>query len=238
MHRHRTTLALIPARGGSKGLPRKNLLPLAGKPLIVWTIEAALASELVDRVVVTTDDEEIAAVSREAGAHVPFLRPSELASDTSPSIDAVIHALDWLEEHEGARFDQLALLEPTSPLRADGDIDRAVRLLVEREADADAVVSAGEIHMEHPDIAKRIEGGYLRPWLDDAAKVTRRQDLGAALFPYGVVYLVKVPVLREGRSFYPERTLPLPIERWQNYEVDDAYDLACIEAVLTLRKKD
>lgn len=237
MYRGRTTLALIPARGGSKGLPRKNLLPLVGRPLIAWTIGAALAAKLVDRVVVTTDDPEIADVSREAGADVPFLRPAELALDTSPSIDAVLHALDFLEA-EGQPFDYLALLEPTSPLRAEGDIDRAVRLLADNEDRADAVVSVGEVHMEHPGIVKRVEDGYLRPYVDDAVSVTRRQDLSAALFPYGVIYLVKVEVLRATRSFYPERTIPLPIERWQNYEIDDAYDLACVEAVLNLRRKE
>lgn len=238
MYADKITLALIPARGGSKGLPRKNLLPLAGKPLIAWTIEAALASENIDRVVVTTDDDEIAAVSRAHGAEVPFLRPAELALDTSPSIDAVLHALDWLEEHEGVSFDYLALLEPTSPLRAAGDLDRAVATLAEHHDCADAVVSVGEVHLEHPSIVKRVSGGYLSPYLEDAEKVTRRQDLGPALFPYGVVYLVKVETLRATRSFYPERTLPLVIERWQNYEIDDAYDLACAEAVINYRKEN
>jgi CMP-N,N'-diacetyllegionaminic acid synthase len=238
MHDGRTTLALVPARGGSKGLPRKNLLPFAGRPLIAWTIESALGSALVDRTVVTTDDEEIAAVSRQAGADVPFLRPAGLALDTSPSIDAVLHALDWIEANDGQVFDYLALLEPTSPLRAPDDLDRAVRLLAHNHDSADAVVSVGEIHMEHPSIAKRVdEAGFVAPYLPDAATVTRRQDLGAALFPYGVVYLAKVDVLRDVRTFYPRRTLPLPIARWQGYEIDDAYDLVCAEAVLDYRRE-
>ncbi|MDO8962983.1 MAG: acylneuraminate cytidylyltransferase family protein [Coriobacteriia bacterium] len=238
MHQGRTVLALILARGGSKGLPCKNVLPLRGRPLITWTIEAALAAGAIDRVVVTTDDERIASVSRETGADVPFLRPAELALDTSPSVDAVLHALDFLEGADGEVFDYIALLEPTSPLRAPGDIDRAIELLFANEDRADAVVSVGEVHMEHPAIVKRVEDGYLRPFVDEVATVTRRQDLGPALFPYGVIYLVKVAVLRETRSFYPDRTIPLPIERWQNYEIDDAYDLAVVEAVLNLRLKE
>jgi CMP-N,N'-diacetyllegionaminic acid synthase len=239
MYRDKTTLALIPARGGSKGLPHKNLLPLAGKPLIAWTVEAALVSAHVDRVVVTTDDAEMAETARTAGADVPFLRPAELATDTSPSIDAVQHALDWLRDNEGQTFDYLALLEPTSPLRAQGDIDGAIALLAENDARADGVVSIGEVHVEHPSIVKRIgDDGYLAPYLDEAPGITRRQDLGPAYFPYGVIYLVKVPELIATRSFYQDRTLPLLIERWQNYEIDDLYDLLCVEAVMNHRFKE
>ncbi len=231
------TLALIPARGGSKGLPRKNVLNVAGKPLIAWTIEAALASNHSDAVVVSTDDAEIADLARAHGAEVPFMRPAELALDTSPSIDAVLHALDTLAE-AGREFDLLALLEPTSPLRAPGDLDRAIELLAANEADADAVVSVGEVHMEHPSIVKRIVGGRLEPYVPESVKVTRRQDLDRAYFPYGVVYLSKVSSLRETKSFYPERTMPMLIERWQNYEVDDVYDLLVVDAILSYRHEE
>lgn len=230
-------LALIPARGGSKGLPRKNVLEVSGKPLITWTVEAGLASAHVDAVVVTTDDAEIAEIARAHGAEVPFMRPAELALDTSPSIEAVLHALDALAA-DGREFDYLALLEPTSPLRAPGDIDRAIELLAANESDADAVVSLGEVHMEHPSIVKRIEGGRLRPYVAQSETVTRRQDLDRAYFPYGVVYLSKVSSLRQTRSFYPERTMPMLIERWQNYEVDDVYDLLVVGAILSYRHKE
>lgn len=236
MQTDRRTLALIPARGGSKGLPRKNLLPLNGKPLIAWTIEQALASRHVDRVVVTTDDEEIAEVSRAFGADVPFLRPPELALDSSPSIDAADHAIAWLRVNDGQEFDYTALLEPTSPLRAPGDIDAAIELLAASEDRADGVVSVGEVHMEHPAIVKRIdESGLLRSYLEDDRKVTRRQDLGTAYFPYGVVYLVRTLRMIEDRTFYPDRTLPLLLERWQNYEIDDILDFVCVEAVMNHR---
>ena len=229
-------LALIPARGGSKGLPRKNVLPVAGRALIAWTIEQALSATSVDAVVVSTDSQEIADVALDCGAEVPFLRPAHLALDTSPSIDAVLHALDMLAAN-GREFDMLALLEPTSPLRAAGDIDRAIELLL-TNPEADAVVSVGEVHTEHPSIVKRIEGGRLVAYVSEEVKATRRQDLDKAYFPYGVVYLSKVESLRATRSFYPGETIPMFIERWQNYEIDDFYDLLCVDAILEFRQKE
>ena len=109
-------LGLVTARGGSKGLPRKNVKTLAGKPLIAWTVEAAMQSTLLDRVIVSTDDEEISRISLENGAEVPFRRPAELAQDNSPHISVVLHALEWLEQQEGYRPDAVCLLQPTSPL--------------------------------------------------------------------------------------------------------------------------
>ena len=130
-------LALIPARGGSRGVPRKNVREIAGKPLIAWTIEAALSVRGIDRVVVTTDDAEIAEVSRAAGAEVPFLRPAELAADETPGIAPVFHALDALPD-----FDEVLLLQPTSPLRGANDIEALLALV--RESNASSVVSVTE----------------------------------------------------------------------------------------------
>lgn len=236
MYADRTILGLIPARGGSKGLPRKNVLPLLGKPLAAWTIEQAQASELIDEVVVSTDDAEIADVAGSFGAPVPFMRPAELADDASPTLDVVEHALRFFTV-QGRSFDYLALLEPTSPLRAPGDIDAAIRALLDAEDRSASLVSVGEVHMEHPSIVKRIENGFVAPYDPEAARVARRQDLSAAYFPYGVIYLARVAELLETRSFYQDTTMPYFIERWQNYEVDDAIDLACVEAVLRLRMR-
>lgn len=236
MYAGKTILALIPARGGSKGLPRKNILPLLGKPLIGWTIEQARASELLDEIVVSTDDAEIAETAAVFGAPMPFMRPAALASDTSLTLDVVEHALAFYADH-GRTFDYLALLEPTSPLRAPGDIDAAIATLVDAQHRSASLVSVGEVHMEHPSIVKRIENGFVAPYDREAAKVTRRQDLPAAYFPYGVIYLARLRELVETRSFYQDTTLPYFIERWQNYEVDDEYDFACVEAVLRCRTK-
>src|SRR5208337_4643829 len=119
-------LALIPARGGSKGVPRKNIRPLLGKPLIAWTIEEAKKSRYIDRIVVSTEDEEIAGVSAHYGAEVPFLRPEEMAKDESPTLDCVVHALNWMRDKENYIPDLLLLLEVTAPLKTFEDIDSAI----------------------------------------------------------------------------------------------------------------
>jgi CMP-N,N'-diacetyllegionaminic acid synthase len=127
--KNKKIIAIIPARGGSKGLPGKNIKRLAGKPLIAWTIEQAKKSGWIDKLIVDTDDEKIAEIARKYGAEVPFLRPKELAQDKSSIYDVIFHALDWFKKI-GLDFDSVALLEPTSPLRKDDDIDNAVRLFL------------------------------------------------------------------------------------------------------------
>jgi CMP-N-acetylneuraminic acid synthetase len=227
-------LALIPARGGSKGLPGKNLRLLAGKPLLVWSVEQGLATKEIARVVVSTDDPKVADVARAAGADVPFLRPAEISGDDAPTSAAVIHALDFLSAH-GEEFDAVLLLEPTSPLRAAGDLAGAIKVLSEGWGRADSVVSVGAIHTESPFVAKTISNeGFVVPLLPPSG-VTRRQDLPAAYFPYGVAYLTKVSAFRRVQTFYQRATLPFLIERWQNFEIDDATDFVCVEAVMRAR---
>ena len=227
-------LALIPARGGSKGLPGKNLRLLAGKPLLVWSVEQGLATPEIARVVVSTDDPKVADVARAAGADVPFLRPAEISGDGAPTSSAVIHALDFLAA-EGDEFDAVLLLEPTSPLRAAGDLSGAIRVLSDGWDRADSVVSVGAIHTESPFVAKTISpDGFVVPLLPPSG-VTRRQDLPTAYFPYGVAYLTKVSAFRTVPTFYQRATLPFLIERWQNFEIDDATDFVCVEAVMRAR---
>ncbi len=236
MYNTRTILGIIPARGGSKGLPKKNITKIAGKPLIAWTIESTLASAYLDKVIVSTDDIEIAQVSREYGAEVPFMRPTELAEDTTPTIDVIKHAIEFYKE-KNIVFDYIALFEPTSPLRQLEDIDNAIRQLIEREPDADSLISAGEVHLEHPSIMKLVVDNYLVPFHAPKKQISRRQDLETVYFPYGVAYISKTDTLLETGTFYQERTIPYLIERWQNYEVDDIYDLICIDAVMKSRLK-
>ncbi len=231
MYKDRTILGIIPARGGSKGLPGKNVRELSGKPLIAWSIERALTSKFIDKVIVTTDDSEIEEISKQYGAEVPFTRPAYLAGDTTSMLDVVLHATDFYKDRN-ITFDYIALLEPTSPLRKEGDIDSAIEELIDHEEEADGLVSVGEVHLEHPSIMKGIDGGYVRPIEISTENVTRRQDLDKVFFPYGVIYLVKTEKLIANKTFYQERTIPYFIERWQNYEVDDVYDFVCIEAVM------
>ncbi len=233
MYKNKKILAVITARGGSKGLPRKNIRELCGKPLIAWTIEQAKRSKYLDRTIVSTDDEEIAEISKKYGAEVPFLRPKELALDTTPSIDVLIHAIDFLKK-QGENYDYLALLEPTSPLRKKNDLDNAIATLIENEHLADSLVSLGEIHLEHPAILKIVSNeGFVIPYENEKLTILRRQDIEQKIyFPYGVIYLSKIDSLVKKKTFYQSKTIAFFIERWQNYEIDDIYDFLCVEAIM------
>jgi|SRR6185503_1991908 len=226
----RSIIAVIPARAGSKGLPGKNIRPLCGKPLIAWSIEAALKSRYVDEVLVSTDGEDIARIAAEHGAQVPFRRPAELATDTSTTLSAVQHALDYYRAR-GREFDLLVLLEPTSPLREDGDIDSILERLTAHWNRFDAIVSVGEVR-EHPAIMKRLRGEEIEPYCTNVKHATRRQDNPPAYFPYGVAYVAKVPTLLAEGTFYPQRCTYYVVKRYQGYEIDDLHDFLCIEAVM------
>lgn len=182
-------LGIIPARGGSKGVPGKNIKPLAGKPLIVHTIEAALASALTT-VVVTTDDDQIAEVSKAAGALVPFMRPALLASDTAKSLDVAIHAVLAMEELSGT-YDAVMLLQPTAPFRTTDDINEALRLL-EANADADSVISVVDVQGHHPARMKYLQNGRLiDPPFAEAYENQNRQELLPMYIRNGAIYLTK-----------------------------------------------
>jgi len=228
---NKRVIAIIPARGGSKGLPGKNIRPLCGKPLIAWSIERALQSHYVDAVVVTTDNQEIADVALRYGAEVPFLRPAHLASDTATSVDTVLHALDHYRDTLGKTFDYVVLLEPTSPLREVGDIDSMLDKLLAHADDFDAIVSVGEVH-EHPSIMKRLEGDTMLPFYADLAMTSRRQDNVPAYFPYGVAYVVSTDTLYSLRTFYPPRVTFFEIKRHQCFEIDDLCDFLVVETMM------
>lgn len=235
MYKGKSILALIPARGGSKGLPGKNIRTLIDRPLIAWTIEQALASGCIDEVVVSTESPEISSIARNYGASVPFLRPKSLATDKAKSIDVILHALRYFKK-QGRYFDYLVLLEPTSPLRQVFDLEKAIKKLIDRSAMADALISVGAIGLENPYLAKVITAGYVSDLIKGAKKnVYQRQQLPKTYFPYGVIYASKVKSLEEALTFYQKRTIPYFIQRWQNYEVDDIYDLICISAILKER---
>ena len=227
----KSVLAIIPARGGSKGLPGKNVRELCGKPLIAWTIEKARESAFLDEVLVTTDSPGIADVARRYGAAVPFLRPDHLAGDHASTYDAIRHALNYYREAEGREFDYIVLLEPTSPLREDDDIDRMLSMLDARAGDFDAILSVGEVHA-HPSIIKRLVGERMEPFCPELVQSARRQDNVPAYFPFGVAYIAKTNVLLEENTFYTRRSTYFQIKRYQNYEIDDIYDFLCVENVM------
>lgn len=225
-------LALVPARAGSKGLPGKNIRPFAGKPLLAWPIEAAKASRYVDDVVISTDSDDFARMAEEFGARAPFLRPAELASDQAPSIGFVLHALDRLEA-DGARFDYLVLLEPTSPLTEASDIDRALESLETAGAAADAIVSVSALEAHHPAFAVRVGGGGLvSPYQGGTFdNLPRRQDVEPLFCLDGSLYISSVPALRREMGFCHERTLAYITPKYKSMEVDDLVDFVCLEAV-------
>ncbi|OEU64923.1 MAG: acylneuraminate cytidylyltransferase [Desulfobacterales bacterium PC51MH44] len=233
----RSVLAIIPARGGSKGLPGKNIKYLCGKPLIAWSIEQALKSKYVDNVFVSTDSGEIEKIAKECGANVPFLRPAELAADDSPTFEAILHALEQLALM-GESYDYVALLEPTSPLKKSNDIDDAISMIVQN-TDTDCLVSVGEVHMEHPMIVKKIDAkGFVAPYVSSIAKIHQRQQADKAYFPYGVIYISRVSEFKKNQTFYTEKTIPYFIERWQNYEIDDELDFMIIEQIMKIKMEE
>lgn len=218
------TMGLIPARGGSKGIPGKNIKPMAGKPLIAWTIEAALRSDLLDAVVVSTDDTEIAAVARRVGAIVPFLRPTALAQDSTPGIDPVLHALDLLPE-----FTAVLLLQPTSPLRTTADIDACLRLARNRQAPS--VVSVSEPDT-HPYWTYRLGSDQSLQQFLDSPPVTRRQDLPPVFALNGALYYAQSHWLRQGRRLVGAETLAYVMPRERSVDIDNLLDWRMAELLL------
>ncbi|TCM37305.1 acylneuraminate cytidylyltransferase [Novosphingobium sp. ST904] len=226
------TLAIIPARGGSKGIPRKNVLPLLDKPLIAHTIHAALLAESVDRVVVSTDDEEIASVSRAYGAEV-IMRPPELASDMAKSEDALLHVLDHLDQTEGYRPDLLVFLQCTSPLTSSGDIDGTVGKLIEEQADTALSVVPFHYFLWHGDEQSGADGVN-----HDKSFRLMRQQRTPEFVETGSVYVMKVPQFRDVQFRFFGRTAmhEIPVEHWQ--EIDEPADFRIAEDRIRRLRRD
>jgi len=227
-------LGLIPARGGSKGVPNKNIRLLGGKPLLCYTAESALEAACLDRTIVSTDSMEIKKIAISAGVEVPFLRPAELAGDTTPSLDVILHALDWMEGR-GDLFDAVCLLQPTSPFRAPGFIAEAVRIF--REAQCDALVSVRRVPDEfNPHWTFEVnDEGFLRVATGEATIVTRRQDLPSAYFRDGSLYLTRTSVLREKRSLYGDSVLPIEVVGEDFVNIDTLADWQMAEDIVARR---
>jgi N-acylneuraminate cytidylyltransferase/CMP-N,N'-diacetyllegionaminic acid synthase len=226
-------LYLIPARGGSKGLPHKNLRPLLGKPLVAWSVETALEASRTrpGRVVVSTDDAGIAEAARKAGAEVPFMRPAELAGDEASSMDVVLHALDHFEK-QGERFDLLCMLEPTSPQRHAADVLAAIGELL-NDPEAESIVGVSRSEGGHPSFLARMDARhFIRPYEGERFIFKRRQEIDDVYFFEGSLYIAHAASLRQRRSFYHGRTLGHVMPKWKAFEVDDATDFILIEALM------
>jgi N-acylneuraminate cytidylyltransferase len=210
-------LGLIAARGGSKGLPRKNILIAAKKPLIAWTIAAAIESNMIDRVILSSDDDEIIQVAKDWGCEVPFIRPAELARDTSRSMDVVLHALDQVHG-----FEYIVLLQPTSPLRTARDIDAAFDFM--RNHNAPACVSVTEVDQSPYWMYQLNADDRLIKIVEPIHEVIRRQDLPPVYTLNGAIYIAKIDWLLESRSFVGPKTVAYQMPKARSIDIDDALD--------------
>lgn len=221
-------LAVIPARGGSKRLPRKNVKKLCGKPLIVWSIDIAKNIPEICNILVSTDDMEIAAICEESGALVPWLRPAELATDTASSVDVALHALEWYEREVGI-VDGLLLLQPTSPFRSKESIRRGIELFYKN--DFQAILGVSLTHA-HPMWSLKMEGDHLVPFMREHGLGTRSQDLPPAYMVNGGLYLISPNELRLYNTFMPSRVLPLIFETAEEaMDIDTELDWKVAESI-------
>ena len=223
-------LALIPARGGSKGLPGKNILPLAGQSLVARAGAVARESGVVDRIVLSTDAQDIADEGRRAGIEVPFMRPEALARDETPMLPVIRHALEALAADRWLP-DVILLLQPTSPLRQPAHLRDAVAML--RDTGADSVVSVVEVprHMS-PDYVMQIADGGLKPFLPEGERTTRRQDARPAYVRDGTVYAFRRETIERHGSIYGARCVPLILRPEESVTIDVAEDWAAAERLL------
>jgi len=224
---------LIPARGGSKGIPGKNVRPLAGKPLVQYTCEAARGSRLLSRTIVSTDCAEIAGAASNSRIEVPFLRPAELATDTTPTVDVIHHAIEWMELNEGKGPDIVVLLQPTAPLRQSHHIDEALHLLA--NGDYDSVVSVAPIPQHYnPHWQFVVEDGQLQVFTGEplGGIVTRRQELGATYTRNGAIYGFHRKVLEETGSIYGNRCAAYLMPAELSINLDTMDDWHALEAYM------
>ena len=231
-------LTIVPARKGSQGLPGKNSRTLLGHPLISWTVSQALADPGSGLVHVSTDCGSLSKIAKSLGADVPYVRPEQLATNTATTMSVIAYAIDYYRSR-GREFSFVVLAEPTTPIRKPGDIGRAVSMLRDSVGRFDSLITVAPTP-NHPDHVKRIIDGRLVPVTDVEDAWARRQDLPVMYAPYSVAFVSHVGALLNMQTFYGERCMPLVLDRFQAYEIDDEYDFICVEAVmeLALRRGD
>lgn len=222
-------LALIPARGGSKGIPRKNIIIIGKKPLIAYSIEVANNSRLIDKIIVSTDDMSIAKIAKEYGAEVPFIRPAELAQDNTPTYPVIIHALDWLKKHEAYIPDLIVLLEPTFPIRTSAEIDQAIQIIASDE-EADSLRGVCE-PFQNPFKMWILNGKYLEPLIksEDNTFEMPRQKLKTVYWQNGHIFISKYKTLREKGSIHGEKILPFILSKDRFIDIDTKEDLELLK---------
>lgn len=234
-------LGIITARGGSKGISEKNIKKLGGKPLIAYTIENALKSGVFDRVILSTDDKKIAKIGRKYGADVPFIRPRELARDTTPTLPVLLHAVRWLKEKESYISDYIMILQPTSPFRQPFHIQEAAKLLM--RSGADSVLGVSEIPESfNPARAMKIDkNGLLKLWSNKPVRnrISRRQNLPRAFYNTCMIYLFKTKFLfnKNSPNFFGEKVLPYSIDEKYTLDINTMDDWQMAEKIVALNAK-
>jgi CMP-N-acetylneuraminic acid synthetase len=228
-------MGIVPARGGSKGLPHKNIYPLLGKPLIAYTIEAGRKSRMIDRLILSSDSEEIIRIGRKYGIEAPFVRPSALARDDTPSLPVVRHTVSWLKENEGYIPDIIVLLQVTSPMRTAEHIDKAVQMLI--DSDADSIVSVVKVpHNFNPYSVMRMVGDYVKPFLSYKETENLRQKKPAFYARNGAaIYAFRYDCLMIKNSLYGDSTLAFLMDKQESVDIDDLFDVKLCEFLLSRR---
>lgn len=223
-------LAIIPARGGSKGVPRKNIKDLAGKPLIYYAIKAAKESKYIDRIIVSTDDEEIAKVALKYGAEVPFLRPKEFATDTAKAIDTYIYTVDRLNKTYNDTIKEFTVLQPTSPLRTSTDIDNAIEIFYKNNAET--VISV--VKAEHPPTwyKKISKDGILVDYFQSVDNSLNRQEAEETYLPNGAIYVFKYDSLKYNYGYYNQKTYPYVMTTENSVDIDTIIDFKLAELIM------
>lgn len=224
-------LGLICARGGSKGIPRKNIKEMHGKPLIAWSIEAGLKSKRLDDVIVSTDDQEIADIAQSCGANVPFIRPSEHATDKALQIDAILHAINILEAG-GKIYDYVVLLQPTCPMRTSSDVDTAIDILIKSEADTlISVTTAGGYHPVT--MYQEEEDRTITPFIKSASGAgVLRQEFPPLWWRNGAIYILSTKILKDRHSLYGDRIAKYEMPADRSANIDEPIDWIITEALM------
>lgn len=224
MIKKQKVLAVIPARGGSKGIKNKNVVSLCGKPLLAYTLGAACGSRYIDKTVVSTDSHRIAEVARNYGGEVPFFRPKKLAGDESKSVDAIIHAINFFK-NQNESYDLLVLLQPTAPLRRSDDIDRALEIFIENGEKPLASVSEVE---DHPILVRRIDDKGELVTLLGTGSTVRRQDMPAFYRVNGCIYINRIEEIGKNTSFNDNK-IPYIMPRERSVDIDEMKDFLVAE---------
>ena len=223
-------LAIIPARGGSKGIPMKNIQEIAGKPLIQYTIEQALKSKLITRTIVSTDNQKIKKIAKNLGAEVPFLRPKKYSKDNSSSLEVITHAMDFLQKTTTKIPKIITFLQPTNPLRPTEMIDKSIKLL--QKNNGTSVLSVFT-RRQHPFRSFEIKNRFLKPQKEDFEKYYQRQKLPTLYYPTGTIYTFWTNTLKKYNSIFGPKIIPMISKKNElHLDIDDHFDMFVCEMVM------